>query len=41
MGIEGKPVKFYDVWNDGKELSEADLATAQVKGNNFPLIGIK
>ena len=41
MGIEGKPVKYYDVWNDGKELSEADLATAQVKGNNFMLIGIK
>ena len=41
LGIEGKTVKYYDVWNDGKELSEADLSTSQIKGNNFLLIGIK
>ena len=41
LGIKGKSVKYYDIWNEGKELSKADLATAQIKGNNFLLIGIK
>jgi hypothetical protein len=38
LGIAGKKVKYYDLWNN-QEIT--DLNSLKVGGNNFKLIGIK
>jgi hypothetical protein len=38
LGIKGKKVKFYDLW-ENQEIT--DLSALKVGGNNFKLIGIK